>query len=402
MTYNLYGVTEAADIWNLSLIVIASLTLLSQAGVEQFLPYYSQEKAKSNWHAEAFTSTALYWSILWGIIFGLITILLLESTLSLYIDIKFQSFDSIKNTIISLTPQIVFYPLNFIAKIILTIKKQPIKAYAFGLIPQISILIALIFGNTINLQIQEMGLIVGGIALIQAFFSAYIARQHLNIRQYLNPITHLSIKSFIQSSFAMRSSHTIHNLLSVMIITKVLSTLPTGSISIYQYSKKFADGILSISTGPHSLRFHAEIAQQWAEGKVQLITKTQASFLKNTVPFFIIAVFICSFAIEKIMSLMGSDPESSNEIQKTFLFHSTWILIIIIESTAMSLLIIRNDFKKIITVNTIFLLTLYSTTSILIGNNSITEVIICAIFAQSISTILFLQSQVKHINSNKK
>lgn len=402
MTYSLYGVTETADVWNVSLIIITSLTLLSQAGVEQFLPYYSQEKVKNDSLAKIFVTATVYWSILWGMIFGVLTYFSLSVIISLYVDTKSKNTEIMSSIIISLIPLIIFYPLNHIGKALLTIDGKPVKAYIFALFPQISISVALIFGMTIKLQIQDMAMIVGGTALMQTLFSVYIARHHLNITQYFDSPNHSLLKSLIQASFVMRSSHTIHNLLSVMIITKALSMLPAGSISIYQYSKKFADGIFSISTGPHSLKFNSEIAQYWAEKKIGLITATQISFLKNTIPFFITFVLICAFAIEHIMNLIGSGLEISNKIQNAFLFHSIWILLVMIESITVSLLIVRNEFKTIIIVNTIFLMTLYLMTSFLTSTNSVNTIITCAIFAQTISTILFFSTTNRKPNPRKK
>ncbi len=391
LAWHLFGASSAADIWLLSIATIAAFNVLALLGVEQFLYCYVDERTRGQQQADDFAKTVLLWSLLSGLVFSIGCALLMPFIVRMFAGgLEAQAQARLAVLMLSMLPQTAAAPCLHVVRQLLNAHGQYARAYLLVMWAPAVLLVAQLAGMLLGWPLENLAWVVGAGALLQVGLCLQLARQWWRSgRRLANPV--LALRGFILKSVSMRSAHALHNFLSVAIIGSVLSTLSAGSLSIFLYAKRIAEGVSSISVGPHVNIYHAKLAQSWSEFNRGASLQAARSYLKHVLPLFLLGVGLAWFLLPQVLLMTSSlaSPASIDSMMLSFLLISVWNLIIIIESVFVAVLTTAHRAVIFGLVNGLFIVSFYTLTSLHLGISAAIQLPIGASIAQCVSLALF-------------
>jgi hypothetical protein len=391
VAWRLFGADSVADAWLLSLTVINVLNMIALLGVEQFLYCYSDKRAHAEEEAEHFAKTAILWSLLCGVVFAAICAVLAPHLIEVFASgFTEPAKRDVTTLLVVMLPQTAAAPLLHVTRQLYNAHERYVSAFLLTLWGPSILLITQLLGLLVGLRIGDLAWIVGvgGVVLVVLCLCA-VHRWLRNFHLLSKPLHGLS--DFIWKSVSMRSGHTLHNFLSAAIINSTLSTLPAGNVALFQYAKRFADGVSVLAVGPHGSIYHALLAKAWSELNYNSVWKAATAYLKHVFLLFVASVIIVWLALPYILVLVASNTNVQVEnMASIFLLVSVWNGLIIFESVFVGILITANRAGMFILVNGLFVMIFFFLSRLDLNLAIVFQLPAMAVLAQSVSLLLFV------------
>lgn len=391
LAWHLFGATSAADIWLLSIAIIGAFNVLALLGVEQFLYCYVDERARGQQQADDFAKTVLIWSLLSGMVFSIGCALLMPLIVKLFAGgLEAPAQARLEVLMLAMLPQTAAAPCLHVVRQLLNAHGQYTHAYILLMWTPAVLLVAQLAGMLLGWSLEELAWVLGAGALLQVGLCLHLAKRWWRSgRRIAKPAT--ALHQFILKSVSMRSAHALHNFLSVAIIGSALSTLSAGTLSIFLYAKRIAEGVSSISVGPHVSIYHAKLAEAWTKFNRSASLDAARSYLKHILPLFLLGVGLTWLLLPPILLMISSlaSQASIDSMMLSFLLISVWNLIIIIESVFVALLTTAHRAAVFGLVNGLFIIFFYVLTNLHLGISAAIQLPIGASIAQCVSLVLF-------------
>lgn len=388
----LFGVSYQTDSYLMAIAIITALQLLQLMTVEQFMYFYHDLKIKSVKEAHNFYSA----SITFGIVVGIVTLIILLPSLNFIINIFAHNLDPLrinllKNILFILIIGLLFNPMNYINQRLLNAEMKFITPYLLDSLYFLFVSISLfyiLFTNNLNIIFLAYANIIG---LLFAFILSFVLvkREGISIKpKKFHPL----MNNFIKNSLSMKFGHNIHNILFVPVTNNILALLPIGFASYFYYAQMIVLGINAIVMGPQNRVLLSNVSSLWSEKKIDPITQLIKRYLKIFVPIFILCLTVAYFFIPLILNFVSSGKLSTVDltyIQMVFLGLAIWYIIIMAESAFVSVGMASKNSRIFIITNTIFILVYFSLSILLVNKVGIFAIPIAAVVAQLINFIIY-------------
>lgn len=391
LAWRLFGVGSDADAWLLSLTVISTLNMIALLGVEQFLYCYADKQAHAPAEAEDFAKTALLWSLLCGGAFAAISALAAPYLVRIFAGGFTDSAQhGVTILLVAMLPQTAAMPLLHVTRQLHNAHERYTSAYLFALWTPSVLLIAQLMGLLSGISIGRLAWIVGAGGVGQVALCLYAVRSWLRAGHLLTePVQ--ALRDLIWKSMWMRGGHALHNFLSAVIINGALSTLPTGNIALFQYAKRFADGISSVAVGPHGNIYHARLAKAWSERNQRSVREAARAYLTHVMPLFMAGVVLVWLALPYLLTWSASQAQVPvDDLASVFLVASVWSGLIAFESVFVGMLTTAHRAGVFILVNGLFIAVFFWLTRLDLGLATIFKLPAAASLAQVVSLVLFM------------
>jgi hypothetical protein len=343
----------------LSFVVVQAFVLLSQIGVEQYAIFSAEQRAESEQTGACFDRESLCWALIFGIGFALMLALLLPFVVNMFAaGFSDTARNEVGNTVLPLLIQVALAPMLYVLRQQLLLKGRAKVSVLLNSTFAIVQLLVLAGGwLTGQLSSPVLALFVAGGSMLAAVTALLSAGP---IRHQFSLPTWPRLWPFIRASAALRLTHSIHNFLIVLLTNSALSAGVPGTVSLFQYVKKVADGLSSVTVGPHLQVYHAAQASAWARGNKQKFHENILDYLRHALPVIAIAlagIVICwHFAGDFIPSLAQKATAGAFWI---FLVLSAWQILISVESIPAGVLVVGKHTRWLFLVNALFALDFY-------------------------------------------
>jgi hypothetical protein len=305
-----------------------------------------------------------------------------------------------------LLPQVVITPILYISRHLLNSHKKIGLGYLISALQPLGFFLALtvLLIGLIDKKIIYLAYIGCSIAFIQAIFSILLVHTYCkNIRWKLATFS-VSL-DFIKNSISMRSAHSLNNFFAAMFLSNVTSHFPEGSIAIFQYAKRFVDGITSITTSQNATLFHTSVAKLWATQNIKInFKKTCKTYLNNVIPLYFGMTTIIWIGIPYLFNLIEHKAGQFNNIefiQSTFLGIALWQLVITIEVIYIAVPLAANQSSLFWKVNSLFLINLWLISHLLPSDMSVTKLPYWIFSIQIVSTLLYKYYSSRILNQDE-
>lgn len=393
LAWRLFGVGPDADAWLLCLAIISALNLISLLGVEQFLYCYADKRAHAPAEAVDFAKTALLWSLLCGGAFAAMCALTGPHLVRLFAGGFSESAQQgVTILLLAMLPQTAAMPLLHVARQLHNAHERYTSAYLLALWTPSVLLIAQLMGLLSGIGIGGLAWIVGAGGVGQIALCLYAVRHWLRAGHLVSKPA-LALRDFIVKSMWMRGGHALHHFLSAVIVNGALSALPTGNIALFQYAKRFADGVSSVAVGPHGNIYHARLAKAWSERDQRSVRDAAAAYLKHVFPLFAAGVVLVWLALPYLLTWIAShDQLPVDYLASIFLVISVWCGLIVFESVFVGMLTAAHRAGVFILVNGLFIVVFFWLTRVDLGLATIFKLPVAASLAQAVSLMLFVAS----------
>ena len=390
LIWKLFGVTQSADIWLLVLAVANILALLVLMGVEQYLVFYTSVLTQSPDEAGAFASTSVIWALLSGLLFALLCFGAADLLISLFAGgLNIEAKRDSASILALLLPQVAVAPLLHVTRCTLNVHSKYGRSYALSLIIPAALLFMLLFfvaagGGTI----RELGwtvAVTAGFQLVVCLAIVYPWCGSLH-----KPITK-DFWALVKNSVTMRIGHSFHNFFVGLIINSTLSHQALGVISIFQYAKRFADGVTSVTVGPQNNIYHARQALAWAGRDRSQFRENIKAYLRITTPLFLVVSLIVLLTMPWLLKLLNRDGmgHAIDALKVTFSVLVVWQGIIAIETIFAGVVVTARQSLILWGVNGLFVGSFYFYTSRIPTDTPVWYLAVAAVLAQLVSILCF-------------
>lgn len=359
LAWVIYGAGGKADIWMLSFVVAQAFVLLSQLGVEQYAVFSAEHATVSEQAGKSFDRQCLSWSLMFGTGFAGLLAVFLPSIVGMFAaGFSAAAQAEVLHTVYPLLLQVALAPMLYVLRQQLLMQgRAKLSILLNSTFSMVQLLV--LAGGWVSGQLSPaiLATLVGLgslLAATSALFSSGPLRD-----QFARPDWY-RLWPFIRASAALRFTHSIHNFLVVLLTNSALSGGVPGTVSLFQYVKKIADGISSVAIGPHLQVYHAAQAGAWARSDKRLFHKNIREYLLHALPVIAIAlagILVCwRFAGDFIPSLAH---KATTEAFWIFVVLSTWQVLISVESVPAGVLVVGKHTRWLLLVNALFVMNFY-------------------------------------------
>lgn len=395
LAWRLYGTTSNGDVWILAIVIIQTFSLLSQIGVEQFAVFSSNFHTLSKKGADKFDSECITWAVWFGCGFCI----LLKILLPVFIYIFAEGYGAKEKEGLSalcnaFLLQIFWGPAMYIWRQQLMLKgKGQLSVLSNNLYPIIQASVMAIGWATGHLDQLDLAIAISVISFLLSMciiISAYGFKILL-----LKPSLRI-LMPFIKASMAMRLTHSVHNFLVTAILSNILSGGVQGTVSSFQYTKRIADGLASVSVGPHLSIYHANQNLAWANKDDRKFKANIWEYLFSTIPLFFVAVLCACISIYVAKTFNLINIEITGQTFQLLLCLALWQLVIALETIPIGILVMENSSKLLLLINSIFVINMLLIVQLIQKPYSSIFIaiicLICQIVSIAIATFLGIKS----------
>jgi hypothetical protein len=189
----------------------------------------------------------------------------------------------------------------------------------------------------------------------------------------------------------MRSTHSIHNFLVVVLTSNALSGGVQGTVALFQYVKKIADGLSSISVGPHLSVYHAMQSKAWALADRRRFVANIRSYLLSAFP--LLMLVSAAFAVCAWIALCVTGARGDRFGYTAFailLVLLAWQTLISVETIAVGVPVMAKKTSVVLVVNGVFVANFYLVIHhVLVAPYTGLAVAVACIACQGVSTVMF-------------
>lgn len=387
-----YSASKESDILLLAISSISMLSQLSLVGVEQILYFYANERKKSAIAADYFFKLAFSWSLLSGVIFALVFICLSKYFLFMVASgFSEEARTTAGHLLLSLSPQLILSPSLHVLRAKWALDEKYGRAYMLSAVNSFILLICLVVTIALGTTTLET---FGNLSLyvFLIFIFAYlIHHRHSLVKPQLSDW--FKIKDLVIHSSAIKGANAVHNFLVQALISSILSRMPTGSISIFQYAKRLADGVFAVTAGPQVMIYHSKCAISVLSWNWDEMRSNAIHFLKTFLSLFLamaVAVYILTpFALSLVAK--NFSVATIDQIRWVYVGIVIWYLIMGIETLFVGVILATRSSLALFCVNSTFILLFFSWSRIH-GIEKVLELIFTTAGFQLLSFNLFALS----------
>lgn len=353
-----YNATLDSDILLLATSSISILAQLSLVGVEQVLYFYSDERKKSPQAAGHFFKLAFTWALVSGAGFACLFIVLAKYFL-LMVGSGFSEAARAQTEylLLCLSPQLVLSPALHVLRAKWALDEKFGRAYLLSAVNPLILLVCLVVTLVVGVSdLTTFGNLSLGIFVL--FLNLFLAfnRKYL----VLNPSRSDwgQIRALLFHSSMIKGANSVHGFLVQALSSSILSQMPTGSISIFQYAKKLADGVFAITAGPQVMIYHSRCATAVSKWNLEELKNNAIHYLKTFLGLFFVMASAVYFLTPLALSFIAKSiaPQTVNEIRWVFLGFVGWYLIMGIEILSVGIVLAARSSVLLFGVNSIFIL----------------------------------------------
>lgn len=358
-----YSASQDSDILLLATSSVSMLAQLSLVGVEQVLYFYADERKKSDQEAERFFKLAFTWALLSGGLFALIAAIFSKGFLSLIASgLPESSLSLASYLLLCLSPQLIVSPALHVVRAKWALEEKFGRAYLLSAVNALILLVCLVV--TIAAQVTNLE-VFGRLSLV-VFLLFLVGFVGYNRKSLLWPTggDWHKIKSLIIHSSTIKGANAVHNFLVQALISSVLSKMPVGSISIYQYAKKLADGVFAITAGPQVMIYHSRCAVAVSHWNLKEMRQNVVHFLKTFLSLFFAMALIVYLVTPIALSIVAKSFSSEvvGEIRLVYVGIVLWYLIMGIETLSVGIILATRSSLALFAVNFTFIFLFFSWT----------------------------------------
>lgn len=356
-----YSASQDSDILLLATSSVSMLAQLSLVGVEQVLYFYADERKKSEQAAGHFFKLAFTWALLSGGLFAVLVAVFSKGFLSLIASgLPEASLSQASYLLLCLSPQLIMSPALHVLRAKWALEEKFGRAYLLSAVNAFILLVCLIV--TIAAQVTRLE-VFGQMSLV--VFLAFLAGFIFYNRKFLQwpkGEDWQQIKSLIVHSSTIKGANAVHNFLVQALISSVLSKMPVGSISIYQYAKKLADGVFAITAGPQVMIYHSRCAVAVSHWSLKEMRANMVHFLKTFLSLFFAMALVVYLATPVALSIVAKSfsVEVVSEIQWVYVGIVLWYLIMGIETLSVGIILATRSSLALFAVNFTFIFLFFS------------------------------------------
>lgn len=389
-----YNATQDSDILLLAISSISILAQLSLVGVEQVLYFYSDERHKGLQAANHFFKLAFTWASISGAIFTLVFVCLAKYFLLMV----GSGFSEVARTqtaylMLCLSPQLVLSPTLHVLRAKLALDEKFGWAYLLSAVNPLILVVCLILTIAAGVpDLTTFGNFSLGIFIFFLGSFLFFNREYLLLKP--SRADWHKIKELLFHSSMIKGSNAMHNFLVHALISNILSQLAIGSISIFQYAKKLADGVFAITAGPQVMIYHSRCATAIsAASSTHLRTELKKHIMEFTKTFFSL-FFATAFAVYLLtplaLSIVAKDFShlAIENIRHVYLGIVAWYLIMGVETLSVGVILATRSVLALFGVNFIFI-SLFFSWSRIHKIEEIIELTLTTVGFQMISFALF-------------
>lgn len=351
-----YSASEQSDVLLLATSSISILSQLSLVGVEQILYFYSDEKKRSGDDSFMFFNLAFTWALVSGALFAAVVVASSKYFLML-IAVGFSdgSQELARHLLVCLSPQIVVTPALHVLKAKWSLEGRFGAAYLLSAVNSLVLLACLIFSILLKFTSLEN---FGELSLVITFgfgcWFIFYNRAHL-VKPSLDAWR--QVRCMAVNSFMIKGANAMHNFLVQALISSILSKMPAGSLSIYQYAKRLADGVFAITAGPQVMIYHAKCAKAVSHWNTSEMVHNAKAFLKSFLGFFVTMAILVYLVTPFALALVAKTfTESSiDDIRLAYVGIVIWYLIMGIETLSVGIILATHSSLTLFGVNFSFI-----------------------------------------------
>lgn len=394
LVWSQYSTSQNSDVLLLAISLMGILTQLSLLGVEQILYFYSDESSKNPAQGYQFFRIAFTWALISGLGFTVLFFLLSKN----FVDWVATGFSKknqsmVHHLMLCFSPQLIVSPCLHVIRAKWAIEERFGYAYVLSSVNAIILLACLIVVSTLEMtDLSYLGKVVLGAYSLFTMLCLWLYRSAI-----LKPTFSAwrKIQPLLKQSLAIKGANAVHNFLVQALVNSLLSQLPTGSVSIFQYGKKLADGVFAITAGPQVLIYHSKCAQILTRGVFTEFRLNALYFLKTFISsFFFMALLV--FVLTPIaMSVIAQQftPEAIGAVQGAYSHIVLWYFLIGLETLAVGIVLAVGQSAILFSVNLLFITLLYFLSRLHI-NETVNELILTVVGCQMLSFVLFISAAI--------
>lgn len=389
-----YNATLDSDILLLATSSISILAQLSLVGVEQVLYFYSDERKKSPQAAGHFFKLAFTWALVSGAGFACLFIVLAKYFL-LMVGSGFSEAARAQTEylLLCLSPQLVLSPALHVLRAKWALDEKFGRAYLLSAVNPLILLVCLVVTLVVGVSdLTTFGNLSLGIFVL--FLNLFLAfnRKYL----VLNPSRSDwgQIRALLFHSSMIKGANSVHGFLVQALSSSILSQMPTGSISIFQYAKKLADGVFAITAGPQVMIYHSRCATA-VSAKIPTMVRIELrkhiiEFLKPFISLFLAMASLIYLITPFALALVSTNfsPPIIDNIRHVYLGIVLWYFILGAETLSVGVILATRSVLSLFGVNFVFIL-LFFAWSRFHAIEKIVELVITMAGFQLISFTLF-------------
>ena len=386
----IFGTSETADIWMLSLVIVQSFALLSQAGVEQYAVFFAEQNEISQEAGSRFARECMSWAAIFGLTFAV----LLFTGLPLVVRAFAHGFEAAAqvgagDTTDPMVLQVLVTPMLYVFRQQLLMKGREqlsvLLNHLFGFVQFVAFCILWLSGEMSSVLLAWL---VGGGSILACVMVIALADPFQ--RQFAAPDLR-RLWPFVRASLQLRFTNSIHNFVVVLLTISALSAGVPGTVALFQYVKRMADGLAAIAVGPHMFVYHNLQARAWIQGDRDLFRKNVVDYLNHTVPLMVLAVLFAGCVWLGLQVAAPNFAEAfSPETIGIFLALWSWQLLIAIEGIPAGLLVVAKRIVWVFAVNSFYVFNFYSVMHFVVSPPYTgLAVAVASLACQAISAILF-------------
>jgi hypothetical protein len=390
LAWRLYGTSGDADVWMLAFTITQALCLLSQLGVEQFAVFSTEAHAADAAAGRRFDRDSMTWALVFGMACGIVLALAATPLVALFAHGYAAGEQArVVAVLLPLLLQVFFTPPLYVLRQQLMLQGRLrlsiVSNSLFGVVQLAVLSTAWVCGGMSPFQGSvATGLASAAIsaALVFAFCEGGVMRHRPRWNE---------LWPFIRASVAMRSTHSIHNFLVVLLTNSALSAGVEGTVALFQYMKKIADGLASISVGPHLSVYHAAQAKAWAMRSVQAFAANLRVYAAAAFPLLLLASatlgVLVAGAAHFAPAVVSRVPSGGLAVVLVLL---AWQALISFESVPVGILVLDRRPELLLVINGVFVLAFFAILQgVLAKPTTALAVAIASLSCQAISTFLF-------------
>lgn len=360
LAWRLFGNGAEGDVWMMALAVSQSFMVLSQLGVEQVAVFSARARASSPADGARFDRDSLSWALLFGGGFALLVLWALPLVVGLFA----QGFDTTAKgrlalVLAPLLLQVAAAPGLYVLRQQLLLDQRARWAsalgQAFGAVQCALLLLALALAAP---QPEQLACAVGVGSLLLTLLCVGL----LGTRGAGKQLPQWEgLAAFVRASVALRLTHSAHNFLVVLITNAALSGGVAGTVTLFQSVKRVADGLASISVGPHLAVYHAAQVTAWTVRDPHAFLQHVRSYAKAALPLLAAASALCLLLVMAYGAWTGDARGQLNSPEVTLLLLLlAWQTLIAVETVAAGVLAMDNRAGWMLLVNAIYIAAFYA------------------------------------------
>lgn len=390
LAWRLYGTTRDADVWMLAFTITPALCLLSQLGVEQFAVFSAEAHAADADAGRRFDRDSMTWALVFGLACCVVLALLAAPLVAVFAhgygpDERAQ----VVAVLLPLLLQVLFTPPLYVLRQQLLLQGRPrvsiVSNNLFGAVQLAVLSVAWLGGGMSTLRGGvATGVLSAALAawLVFAFCERGVLRHAPDPRQ---------LWPFVRASMAMRATHSIHNFLVVLLTNSALSGGVEGTVALFQYTKKVADGLASISVGPHLSVYHPAQARAWAARDASAFAANVRAYLVAAFPLLLLAsVALALVAVVVVQLVPGAAARLPAGGLAVVLVLLAWQALISLESVPVGVLVLARRPDLLLAINGLFVVTFFAVLhGVLVAPYTGLAVAVASVACQAVSAVLF-------------